>query len=372
MNFNRLYIHVPFCSSKCGYCAFYSEVNASEEMIQAYLNHLEEEFFANSVKCNSLDSVFIGGGTPNFLSSANLAKLFELISANFAIADDAEVSIECNPESLDKEKVSIIANFANRVSLGIQSFNCEFRNTLGRAGGASALLKGIELIQDSGVSNFGCDLIYSIPGQTLSDWENELKKAVELGVKHISAYSLTYEEGTRLTESLSSAPRTTDLGPLITDLGADMWELTDAILKGAGIPRYEVSNYAVPSFECRHNLEVWYGETYLGCGPAATSFDGKDRYTNPSNLKEWLNGAESERDVIPAEKRAAEILIMGLRTSQGWNIPKFEKRTGFSIDNWNKQFSDAECDGLLKLSNDTIAPTEKGLIFWDEIAERLI
>jgi len=368
MAFNRLYIHVPFCESKCAYCAFYSETKVSDDLIDAYFSRIEEEFRENSANCAKLDSIFIGGGTPNSLSSANLAKLFKLISANFAILPEAEISIECNPELLTPEKVKIIANFANRVSVGIQSFDCELRKIIGRKGTVEAVLNGIEMLKNVGCKNIGCDLIYSIPTQTLDEWQNELTTALKLGVKHISAYSLTYEEGTRLSAKFADSVN----HEKAAELEAEMWELTGNLLKDANIARYEVSNYATPGFECRHNLEIWYGDTYLGCGPAASSFDGTDRYTNPSNLQQWLNSVPPEHDIISQKERAAEILVMGLRTSQGWNSAKFAERTGFKLEKWSNKITEFIQDKLIQQTENGIKLTKKGALLWDSIAVEIL
>ena len=368
MKFNRLYIHIPFCASKCAYCAFYSETDASDQMIDAFFCRLEREFAENSANCAELDSVFIGGGTPTILSSANLAKLFKLISANFAISKNAEISIECNPESLTSEKGLTIANFANRVSIGVQSFNCELRKILGRQGTVQSLFDGIEIIKNVGIKNIGCDLIYAIPTQGVEQWQKELIQAVELGVKHISAYSLTYEEGTQLYRQYSKIQSPEKLA----ELESKMWKASKIILKKYGLKSYEVSNYALPGFECRHNLEIWYGDTYLGCGPAAASFDGSTRYTNPSNIQLWLNSTPPEQDIISQEQRAAEILIMGLRTTQGWNSAKFAERTNFPINHWKNKIDQFTNDGLICYSETDLKLTEKGLLLWDTIAETIL
>jgi oxygen-independent coproporphyrinogen-3 oxidase len=368
MSFNRLYIHVPFCESKCAYCAFYSETNASEDLILAYFRRLEEEFMENSEECAELDSIFIGGGTPNLLSAANLAELFRLISANFAISSSTEISIECNPELMTPEKAEIIAKFANRVSVGIQSFSCEFRRIIGRRGNVETVFRCIEILKNAGIKNIGCDLIYSIPNQSTDQWRDELEKAVTLGVKHISAYSLTYEEGTHL-----SAKYADSVNPeKAAEIESEMWELAGTTLKNANIARYEVSNYAVPGFECRHNLEIWYGDTYLGCGPAAASFDGTERYTNPSDLQKWLDGVPPERDIISKKERASEILVMGLRTSQGWNIAKFAQRTGFTIETWSDKISELMQSNLIQRTEDSIKLKPKGLLLWDSVAEEIL
>ncbi|MFA6293424.1 MAG: radical SAM family heme chaperone HemW, partial [Victivallales bacterium] len=303
---NRLYIHVPFCASKCGYCAFYSLPSPRDSDIDSYLEKLALDFKSSSHLCGKLDSVFIGGGTPTFLSAENLLKLFSLINSFFEISASAEISIECNPETLTPEKARIIAKFANRVSLGIQSFNPLFRKILGRQGSVSTIGKAISLLTKNGIGNIGCDLIYAIPGQSPEDWQDDLEKAVSLPLKHISAYSLTYEEGTLLTKNPQNF--TTDDRRLTTnDYSIKMWNLAGSFLRKHDFRRYEISNYAKRGFECRHNLEIWYGDKYLGFGPAAASFDGDKRWINVGDLQKWLSGAEPEFDLIPPEKRAREI-----------------------------------------------------------------
>lgn len=368
MPFNRLYIHVPFCASKCAYCAFYSETTVSDTLLDDYFRRLEEEFAENVESCRDLKSIFIGGGTPNSLSPANLAKLFNLISANFPISPDAEISMECNPESMDAEKVDIIAKFANRVSLGVQTFNPAFRKTLGRQGTPENVFNSISMLKNAGVSNLGCDLMYSIPGQTLKDLKNDLDSLMELEVKHISAYSLTYEEGTFLSAKYADQID----HEAAAELEAVMWQEIGTRLSNVDILRYEVSNYARRGFECSHNMDIWYGDSYLGCGPAATSFDGVDRYTNPADIAEWLAATPPERDTVSKRKRAAEILIMGLRTSRGWDPAKFAERTGCKLSLFEDKMTPFVNDGLMIYTDTLVKLTEEGLLLWDTVAEAML
>jgi oxygen-independent coproporphyrinogen-3 oxidase len=395
---NRLYIHVPFCASKCEYCAFYSLPSPTPGAIDSYLEKLAEDFKGPSHLCGKLDSVFIGGGTPTFLSAENLRTLFSLILSNFEISASAEISIECNPETLTAEKARIIANFANRVSLGIQSFNPRFRQILGRQGSVSTIEKAVSLLTKHGIDNVGCDLIYAIPGQSPDDWQDDLEKAVSLPLKHISAYSLTLEEGTLLAEKFSKVesrksklenkdktdtrhltPDTvhqqfaTDDWQLTTDdFSIEMWNLAGSVLKKHGFSRYEISNYAKRGFECKHNMEIWYGDRYLGFGPAASSFDGDKRWTNVSDLAKWMARTEPEIDLLPPEKRAREIFAMGLRTSQGWDKKYFPRRTGFDLNRWNADLVPLMDARLLIETAENMKCTKKGLLLWNEVAESLI
>ncbi len=362
--FQRLYLHIPFCASKCSYCAFYSIPKPEKDLVEKYFLRLEEEIKENKGETGVLDSIFIGGGTPSWLPPEKLEKLFKMISANFAVSKDAEISIECNPESLNSEKISIIANFANRISLGVQSFSPEFRKILGRNCSSYQIDKAFELVRESGIKNFGCDLISSIPGQSLENWFFDLESAIKTGIRHLSAYSLTYEEGTVLTKNQD--------WQYDDDLESEMWLETQRLLVSEGLQRYEISNYAFPGFECRHNMRIWFGSGYLGLGPAATSFDGKNRWTQPCDIKSWLEKKSPEMDIISPEARASEILAMGLRTSQGWNVDQLYEATGFKLEKWKETLKELESLGMIKLEKDGISCTRKGLLLWNEVAEMLL
>lgn len=362
----RLYIHVPFCAKKCGYCAFYSEPNPQPEQITGYFDRLAVEFAEQAPKCQELTSIYIGGGTPSLLSCDELTRLFGMISANFAIAGDAEISMECNPESLNAEKIPVICGFANRISLGIQSFESEFRQTISRSGDVADISGVLELLTVNGMENIGCDLIYAIPGEDLADWKKELQQAVSLPIQHISAYSLTYEEGTRLYQGQKLLDNDEHLKNEVA-----MWELAGEFLHSQGFERYEVSNYAQPGYECQHNNRIWFGATYLGCGPAAASFDGCDRWTNPGSLTDWIDSVKADIDHISPEKRAKEILVMGLRTTPGWDLKFFHDKTGFDCRKWFQELQSMIDNGFINVDENRICCSQKGLLFWNEIAESL-
>jgi oxygen-independent coproporphyrinogen-3 oxidase len=368
--FSRLYIHIPFCASKCDYCAFYSITNFSEDLIQKYFCQIEKEFKKNNILCSDLKSVYIGGGTPTILNTANLLKLFELIQKYFSFAENPEISIEANPSTLNEEKIIAISSFSNRVSMGIQTFNETLRHRIGRHEPLVDIVGITDIFQKHGVSNISFDLIYSLPGQNLEMWSNDLKQALRLPLKHLSAYSLTYEENTVLTEKYTSIVKEKNT----LDLEAEMWTELHSILKKNNIEQYEISNYSVRGFECQHNLDIWYGDTFLACGPAGASFDGSDRWTNPPDLKKWLKTEKAEYDIIDNDYRAKEIFIMGLRTVSGWNHELFESRTGLSYMKWSKSLEYLVSIDLLLFDTATLAVrcSSKGLILWNEIAELIL
>ena len=395
--FEALYIHVPFCARKCDYCAFYSLADSSAGLRQAYLERLEREFaeFAAHT-ATPLESVFFGGGTPTFLEFRELERLLRSVRRAFRLQPDAEISMECNPESLTAEKAAVMAAWGvNRVSLGAQSFSLPRRAALGRHGDPGRVGPAIRMLRLNGIENVGLDLIYAIPGQTLKEWEWDLRQALEFQPKHLSTYSLTIEEGSALAGKIATGNPPGNLRQPVGEnddaaaLSVEMWEAAETAAGAAGLPRYEISNFARPGFECRHNLATWHGGTYLGCGPAACSFDGTLRWGNPTSLEEWLkmNGEDSgetpgtagqpetgrEVDALPPPERAIETLIFGLRTLAGWEADEFHARTGFTFAELRgAQLARLREEGLLELSTKIVRPTRRGLLFNDTIGRELL
>jgi len=362
--FEAVYVHVPFCAKrKCAYCAFFSIPNPPSELVNAYLEKIERQL-EQYEPLAPVKSVYLGGGTPTALPNVALKRLFDSMRRHIKLLPNAEISIECNPGTLTEEKTAIVAEFANRVSLGVQSFVPELLETLGRDGSTGDFKRALKLLRAEKIENISCDLIHSIPGQSAAQWKNDLEKAADSGVSHISTYSLTIEEGTALARR--------GIDPTDQNLDAEMWELAGDLLATKGFARYEISNFAKMGRECRHNMDVWMGGTLLGVGPAAASFDGRDRWTLPADIAAWLNGAPPEIDALPEERRAAEILAMGLRTATGWNPQLFEKRTGFKIIRWQRELELLERHGLMEIEHNHIRPTLKGMELWDEIAEHLL
>jgi oxygen-independent coproporphyrinogen-3 oxidase len=362
----RLYVHVPFCRAKCAYCAFYSEVLPAPVRVAQYLQALEAEFVRVAPQAGRLDSVFIGGGTPTVLGARDLACLLGLVQRHFRLAGPAEITVEANPDTLDPAVVAALATAGvNRVSLGVQSFRADLRQTLGRQGDADRAPAAVAALRAAGIRRVNADLMYHIPGQTVEHWAADLHQVLDLGITHLSAYALTVEEGTRLAAAALPLPA--------EETFEAMWQTCDRVGAAYGLQRYEVSNFACPGEECRHNLGIWYGDTYAGCGPAAASFDGVRRWTQPRSLDAWLAGAAPELDEIPPAARAAEILAFGLRTTAGWDLAHFRQLTGMDPDHVCPGVLAALVEaGLLQRSSDRLRPTPAGLLLNDSIAERII
>ena len=360
----NLYIHVPFCAGKCDYCAFYSEPVPDAEMIRRWLDRILLQLEENAPRLKKAETVYFGGGTPSLLPEDVLRRLFAAVRE--AAPSATELSLEANPFTVTPEKAAVLASFVNRVSLGVQSFDPVLREAVGRRSHPGpGEEEAVRNLREAGLRNLGLDLMYGLPGETPELWRLDLERALELEPEHISAYSVTPEPGTPFAARVASRPDDDELSQA-------MWELAGEVLGAAGLPRYEISNYARPGFESCHNSNVWHGQTYLGLGPAACSFDGADRWTQVPDLARWLDGAEPEYDRIARKARLGEMLMMGLRTVRGWTRAEFEAAAGCSWDVFGAPLRDLASRGLVNLSPDAIVPTAKGLAFWNDVAESLV
>jgi oxygen-independent coproporphyrinogen-3 oxidase len=370
MDFENIYIHVPFCSTKCDYCGFYSVPNPCDSQLEIYLKRIEKELKQLKLS-HPVSTLYFGGGTPSLLGPKKLKRMIEAVKRFIPLTPDAEVSMECNPETLDRERLDIIGELVNRFSIGVQSFDNTMLERLGRNATRKHIEHTLELLKEYGKENINLDLIYCIPGQTIKDWLEELRIAVEANAKHLSCYSLTLEEGTALAKKIGS-----DISPIDEDVSAEMWEQAGSFLDDRGIKRYEVSNYSAPGAECSHNMNVWYGRPYLGLGPAASSFDGRVRWTQPYSLEDWADGAPPEKDIIDPEYRMIEIFIIGLRTVNGWSKELWESvplQNIVQVD-WDTMLVRAfkvkrKYPELLAADPESIRLTSRGLLFWNTIAE---
>ena len=360
----NLYVHVPFCAGKCDYCAFYSEPAPEIHSIRLWLDRILRELEENAPRLARAETVYFGGGTPSLLPDDVLLRLFDAVRSAAPAA--REISIEANPFTVTPEKAAVLTSFANRVSLGVQSFHASLREAVGRRShDGPGPGEAVRNLRASGLRNLGLDLMYALPGETPDLWKRDLELALELEPEHISAYSVIPEPGTPFAARVESRPDDDELSQA-------MWELAGEVLGSAGLPRYEISNYSRPGFESRHNSNVWHGQTYLGLGPAACSFDGVDRWTRVPDLARWLDGAEPEYDRIPRKARLGEMLMMGLRTVRGWTRAEFEAAAGCFWDDFDAPLRDLASRGLLTLSPDAIIPTQRGLAFWNDVAESLV
>lgn len=326
-----LYLHIPFCRSKCGYCAFNS-ITASPGMADAYLALLAQEIISAAAldwsKKQTFTTLFIGGGTPSLASPGKLADLLELCHKHFTISSHAEISMESNPDSIDIDSLTILRNSGvNRLSIGVQSFNDTLLATLNRPHTARQAVQAVTSARKSGFTNINLDLIYGLPGQSLSTWHADLQQALRLNPEHLALYELTIEPD-------SPFGHLHDKGALSLpdeDLVADMEEATIALLAPT-YQRYEISNYTRPGYQCRHNLNYWQNGSYLGLGAGAVScLNGLRVSHEPSppifmDLIRQKKSTISHVECLSARGRFRESMIMGLRLLKGLNLSELESR----------------------------------------------
>ena len=329
-----LYIHIPFCKSKCVYCDFYSLPNAEREMnryTSAVCRHLTET--APQAAAHLADTVYFGGGTPSYLGPRRLQKILKTVRKHYRIAPDAEVTLEANPDSVgDWRKLRALRKAGvNRISLGVQSADDKELQALGRPHTYAQAVDAVGAVRRAGIRNLSLDLIYGLPGQTLALWQRTLNRAAALEPEHLSCYGLKVEEGTPLWDRREGLDLPGD------DAQADMYLWTVERLAALGYAQYEISNFAKPGFASRHNMKYWTLGEYAGFGPGAHSDLGDVRYAYVRDLDAYCRGiksggsilAESER--IPPRERDLEYLMLGLRTTQGIAQREFENRFRLSF-----------------------------------------
>lgn len=323
-----IYIHIPFCKRKCIYCDFYS-VAVSEEKLDAYLDALVKEYRVRKAELggSAVRTLYIGGGTPSLVPAENLGGLLHGLCD---VAELEEVTIEVNPDDVTPVYARALAEIGvNRVSMGVQSFDDGQLAMLNRRHSGAQAAEAVATLRQAGFSNISIDLIYGIPGQTLESWAQTVGKAVALDVPHISAYSLTYEEGTRLT-------RMRDAGKLqecSDEQTVAMFDLLGRVLTEAGYEQYEISNFAKPGMYSRHNSSYWNFTPYIGLGASAHSFDGRMRRYNPSDLRGYMaavgeRGYAYEEEQETADELYNEWVMTRLRTVWGLDLANLRSRFG--------------------------------------------
>ena len=325
-----IYIHIPFCRSKCQYCDFYSlggsrDKRLVDDFMQALAVHFKETGALASDYV--VDTVYFGGGTPSFFGADNLRRIFAELQHRFRVDKDAEVTFEANPDSVsDALLKKLRAEGFNRISLGVQSDDDEMLKKLGRPHTYEQARSAVQLARRCGFDNISVDLMYGLPNQTLAQWEQTLEHVLLMQPEHVSCYGLKVEENTPLWHYRNEANLPDD------EAQADMYLRMVAILKEQGYRQYEISNFARLGYESRHNLKYWLGREYIGFGPAAASdFAGK-RYTNLPDIHTYVRGVLrqdipilSECETIPLRERAGEYLMLRLRTSRGIGPEEYEK-----------------------------------------------
>lgn len=372
----ELYVHIPFCTKKCGYCDFNS-APAGEAMQKSYVDQLVEEIRSQGKLYTEyyISTIFIGGGTPTILKGTWIANIMSAIYENFVVAASAEITIECNPGTVSVDKLRFYRHSGiNRISLGLQSANDEELQTLGRTHTFKDFLESYQQVREVGFTNVNVDLMYAIPNQTLDSWKETLRKVIRLKPEHISAYSLIIEEGTPFFKKYRVDTKGEDLPD--EDTERSMYYLTKEYLRANGYERYEISNYAKPGLECRHNIGYWTGVEYLGLGLGSSSFVFKRRFHVEHNLSTYMR-IRMKRDITPLYQDIEELdeialmeefMFLGLRLTKGVNLEDFAER--FYLDPFEVFYEAIKKNvmmGLLDYEEPYLKLTEKGFDFSNKV-----
>ncbi|MBF1455498.1 MAG: radical SAM family heme chaperone HemW [Prevotella nanceiensis] len=374
-----LYLHVPFCSSKCSYCAFYSVTNnqLKQDYIEAVCKelYLRKHFFQDiHLKNNQFDpvvnTVYFGGGTPSCLDESDFEKIFNAIYDCFGTSFE-EVTIECNPDDITLSYAKTLKKYANRISLGIQTFNNDQLKLINRRHNAEEAIKAVNIIKEVGISNISIDLIFGFPKETLADWLFDINQAINLDVQHVSAYSLMFEEGTKLYHLLQKE----EIEQISEELSVEMYDVLIDKLSEAGLAQYEISNFAKPGFEARHNSSYWNETPYLGVGPSAHSYNLSTRSWNVSNVSQYVKSISKgilplEEEQIDAITRYNDLITTALRTKEGIHLNTLQEDY---VQYLLEQSSEFIKEGtMIKTSDNRLALTRKGYYISDAIMAELI
>jgi oxygen-independent coproporphyrinogen III oxidase len=373
-----LYLHIPFCEHKCIYCDFYSIAPKETEenydnLVRRFLAALDQEIAQRGQDPtfqSSYETVFFGGGTPSLLSPDAIGAILNKLSRNFSISENAEITLETNPGTVDIKKLRDFKSAGiNRVSFGIQSFHEKDLKFLTRIHDASQARDNVRNAFKAGFDNVSFDLIFALPGQTPESWKSNLVQALELEPTHISCYSLIVEPNTPLYRMVEAKQVT----PLAVDEDADMYEETMSVLADAGFEQYEISNFAKPGFKCRHNTTYWNHGNYLSFGPSAHSFWNGKRWWNLSNVNGYAEALSkgsfpvAGEEILTSQQWLDETIYLGLR-SEGIHLTAFERRFHKDLLKEFKSIVDGLLtDDLASIEENRLRLTSKGYLLCDEI-----
>jgi oxygen-independent coproporphyrinogen III oxidase len=363
-----IYLHIPFCKSRCSYCDFATDVYRTSDAVERYVQAICAEIPGTTVDVVKADTVYFGGGTPSLLSAEQVEKILTAVNCEFDVSPDAEVTMEMNPATVTPETLTAYKNLGiNRASFGVQTFNDRELKLLARGHNATDAVDTFEHLRDAGFENISFDLIAGLPGQTLDQWRRNLVQAIEMQPEHLSLYILEVHESTPLAEQLKSGRR-----PLPDEaLAAEMYEMMLDKLGSAGYRQYEISNFALPGFESRHNSKYWRLEPVYGFGVSAHSFDGYQRYSNERDTAKYVEqvegfgGAEVFRERIDA---ASEFVFLGLRLANGIDLNEYRARFGVDLAaKYSDELAEARAVGLVESAGGCLRLTRKGMLFSNEV-----
>ena len=365
-----IYLHIPFCRKRCHYCDFFKSTDLSQKarLLEGLRKELESR--AYELSSEEINTIYLGGGTPSVLLIDELKDLLQTIRQSYLVSPEAEITMEANPDDLNQAILTVLREIGfNRLSMGVQSFSESDLKLMNRRHGVMQAIQSVKWAKKAGFSNISIDLIYGLPNQTIEEWERNVRIAVELDVQHISAYNLTYHEGTVFYDRLKKGM----LKELPDELSLQQFEMLIRILKEAGFEHYEISNFCKPGLYSLHNSSYWKSKKYLGIGPSAHSFDLNTRRWNVSSVSGYLDGIEndkpfSESEILTEQDRFNDYIITGLRTI--WGISEEVIQTGFSahyLVHFQKIRDQYLLSGHILNSSGKITLSPEGLFISDKI-----
>ncbi len=370
-----IYLHIPFCKTRCIYCDFYSTTRS--ELKSRYVQALcrELEMRKEYLKGENIETVYFGGGTPSQLEEGDFRQLFETIQKCYGMESCREITLEANPDDLSKEYLQMLSTLPfNRLSMGIQTFDDTTLKLLKRRHDARTAIEAVGRCRQAGFSNISIDLIYGLPGETKERWESDLRQAIDLNVEHISAYHLIYEEDTPIYKMLKQH----QVSEVDEDSSLEFFTLLIERLQKAGFEHYEISNFCRPGKYSRHNTSYWKGIPYLGCGPSAHSFDGMTREWNVSSIDLYIKGIEENRRAFEIEQldqatRYNEFIITTIRTVWGTPIEKLKQTFGNELWEYCRKMAAPYLEnGKLEEHEGALRLTREGIFISDSIMSDLL
>jgi oxygen-independent coproporphyrinogen III oxidase len=378
MKTGGIYIHIPFCRSRCSYCDFATgsyDSNVAERYVQVLVKEIES-FNLIKDRC-SIDTVYFGGGTPSLLQPNQVAAILDAIYSNFHVIENREITMEMNPGTVSPNNLREFHKLGiNRASFGLQTFNNKELRSLGRVHTVEEAIQTFNDLQEVGFTNISFDLIAGLPKQTLEDWIYNLDQALTLRPKHISLYMLDVHEGTPLAEQIKRGqqPKPNE------DLAAEMYQSIIERTKSAGYIHYEISNFSLPGYESRHNTKYWIGDPYYGFGCSSHSYDGeKLRWSNERDVSRYINAIEDkgeaivERVELTKEEAQGEAIFLGLRLMEGVDLNKYQARFGINLRKiYADELSRLEDAGLLTFDNEIMKLTRTGILLSNEVFSAFI
>ena len=364
-----IYLHIPFCKSRCSYCDFATDIYKNNEVVERYVDALCSEIRNSKfIIRNSFDTIYFGGGTPSLLTAVQVEKILNAVYSKFEISNATEITMEMNPATVTPETLTAFRSLGiNRASFGVQTFDDRVLKLLARGHDAADARNTFKMLREAGFDNISFDLIAGLPGQTLSQWQQNLDEAIAMSPEHLSLYLLEIHAGTPLAGQVRDGRQPTP----DPELAAEMYELMLDRLATAGYEQYEISNFSRPGFESRHNTKYWTLDPVLAFGVSAHSFDGAQRYANERDTAQYVEmienkgSAETMRENIDL---ASEFVFLGLRMETGIDLAEYARRFGTDlIDTHRNEIADLAEAGLIEPECGKMKLTRKGKLFSNEV-----